>query len=196
MNSKCTGPLAIQSLPSENVTFRTHHVLRKRHGKEQSNSRINKVPNSIRIIIIIPARESQIRSIKEGKQPPLLDNLQDPLPIIPRRINPRRIVRTRMQQNDTPFLCSPQIRQHPLDVQSNRLGVVVAILLDFEVARVKNTIVVGPRGRRDVDCLFMPKAFQKVAADAEATGPRERLDGCDAVGLDGCAVVAKGETGD
>ena len=42
----------------------------------------------------------------------------------------------------------------------------------------------------------MPEAFQKVAPDAEGSGPREGLDDCDAVGLDGWAFLAKDEVGD
>ena len=55
--------------------------------------------------------------------------------------------------------------------------------------------MIGPCGGGEVDCLLVPEAFEKVTTDTEGASARERLDSCNAVGLDCRTVLAKDEAG-
>lgn len=89
---------------------------------------LHKIPHSPRIFVQVPTRKSLVCTIKERIVLFLFHQPRNLLPLLRCRINPRRIVRTRMKEENRLLRRLIQSARESRKVQPNRLGVIVRIL--------------------------------------------------------------------
>ena len=85
-------------------------------------------------------------------------------------VDPRGVVRARVQQHDRAALRAPQILLHALEIEALRFGVVVAVGLDGEATLREDLVVVAPGGLADVDGLGGVEVGQELGTDAQRAG--------------------------
>lgn len=81
------------------------HILSERLGKSDLMAILDKQTNSVGVAVSRTRSEALVRHIEEGEEFLLLDNLGDGGPLFGGRINPGRVVCTRVQEDDCALGC-------------------------------------------------------------------------------------------
>lgn len=105
----------------------------------------------------------------------LLDELGELLPLLGGGVDTGGVVGTGMEENDRSLGHGLDVLLHGLKVETNSLGVKVAVLLCLEAGTLGDGVVVAPGGVGDVDGLAGVVLGKELHADAEGTGSREGL---------------------
>jgi hypothetical protein len=170
------------------------HVLGK--GLAQSNvvALLNEVADSESILVGVTASKTLVGHVEEGKVLLLLDDIGDLLPLLLGGIYTSRVVGAGVEKEDTAVRGSLDVSNHTLEVETDSLLVVVAVLLDLKTGVVEDSLVVSPRRLRDVDLLLAREELgEESSSDTKSTGTRDGLGDGDAV--QGGAVGAVGQLG-
>lgn len=137
---------------------------------------LDKMPHRKGVLVDVAACEALVRHVKEGKVSSILDCLRDLLPLLERRVDSRRIMRTCVEQEHASLGCSFNIAHHPFKVEANRLLIVVSVLLHLKAGILEHSRMVRPGGCRDVDLLGARiEAREEGAADAKRARTRDGL---------------------
>ena len=156
----------------------------------------DKVPDRESVPVGVTARETLVGHVKEGEVLLLLHDVADFLPLLLRRVDTGRVVRTGVQEDDGLVRCSLDVCNHAFKVQADSLLVVVLVLLHFQPGVLEDGRVVPPRRGGQVDGLGVRVvAREEGSTDAEGTCSRDGLGDGDAVLGDRLAVSAVGELG-
>lgn len=75
--------------------------------------------------------------------PPLEEDIGDGLPLILGRIYTSGVVRARMEQEHRALGCTLQGADEPIEIQTNGLGVVVAVIHRLDSDITENRVVIG-----------------------------------------------------
>ena len=92
----------------------------------------NKMPNWKGIPVCITTGEALVGHIKEWVVLLLLQCVTDFSPLSFRRINASWVMGAGMEENDAALGSRLDIRNHAIEIQSNRLLVVVSVFFDLE----------------------------------------------------------------
>src|SRR5436305_9119088 len=130
-----------------------HHVFSEALSKGNAMAFLDEVSHRKRILICVSACKTLVCHIKERIMLLLLDNVADLLPLLLGRINPSRIMSAGVQQYDRLLGSGFEISDHAIEVQPNRVLVVVPVLLHLQARVLEDSIVVRPTRGRDVDGL-------------------------------------------
>lgn len=152
---------------------------------------LDKVSHGESILVGVATRKTLVRHIKKGKVALGLDGLADLLPLLLGGVDAGRVVGAGMEQKHAALGGGFDVGQHALEIQTDGLLVVVAVLLDLETRIAEDGLVVGPRRRRDVDGLLAGvPARQEGGGDAQGAGARDGLG--DDETLEGGGALAVG----
>lgn len=162
----------------------TYHILGETLAQSNVMTLLDKVPRSKSITIGIPTSETLVRHIEKGKVLLLLDHIADLAPLLLGRVDTGRVMRTRMEHDDTVLRSSLDIGHETLKVQANGVLVVVTVRLDLETGILENGTVVGPAGRGDIDFLGVG-----IETGEECTGNSQSSRARDGLGYDETAIV-------
>lgn len=160
----------------------THHVLGE--GLAQSNlmALFNEVADSESVLVSVAAGEALVGHIKEGEMTLLLHNVGNLFPLFRSRIDTCRVVGASVEEEDAALGGCLDIANHALKVETDRILVVVAVLLNFEARVTEDGLVVGPGRGRDVDLLVSRKeSLEESGANAQGTSARNGLSNGDAI---------------
>lgn len=152
------------------ITGGTYHVLGE--GLTQSNlmALLNKVAYSKGILVSVTTGEALVGHIKEGEMTLRLHNVGNLFPLFGSRIDTCRVVGASVEEEDAALGGSLDIANHALKVETNRILVIVAVLLNLEARVTEDSLVVGPRRDRDVDLLLARKeSLEESGANAQGT---------------------------
>lgn len=126
----------------------------------------------------------------------LLDRISDGPPLVFGGVNAGRVVGACMQENDASFGHSLDVGNHAIEVQTNGVLVVVAVLLDLQARIIEDGLVVRPAGRGDVDGLRAGvEALQESTSNPKSTSSGDGLGDSDPVFLDRRRVRAVRQQG-
>lgn len=142
----------------------------------------DKMPDGECILVGVPTGEALVCHIKERIMLPLLQHVADLSPLCFRRVDSSRVVRASVQQDHATFWSGFKILNHTIEVQTNRIFVVVSILLDLESGVLKDSIVIRParRGYVDLLCAWI-EPFEESSTNAQSSGTRYGLGDGNAV---------------
>lgn len=155
---------------------------------------LNEVTDSESILISVAAGEALVGHIEESEVALVLDNGGDLLPLLGGGINTGGVVSTGVEEEDAALGSSLEVSSQTLEVKTNGLLVVVAVLLNLEAGVGEDGLVVGPRGGRDVDLLSTGvELLEEGGTNSQSTGSGDGLGDGDAV--EGGRVSAVGELG-
>lgn len=128
-------------------------VLCIRLCNEQLETLGNEVTDGPGIVFETPGRKALVGCIEEGEERSTLHECGNLLPLISRWVYTRRIVSTRVQEDDATFGSLFESIDHALKVEALGLGgkVRVCVYWDFDIG--EDLVVVGPRGRGEIDGL-------------------------------------------
>lgn len=175
-------------------SFKTYHVLGEGLAQSDVVALLNEVADSKSILVGVTAGKTLVGHVEEGKVLLLLDDIRDLLPLLLGGINTSRVVGASVEKEDTALRGSLDVSNHTLEVETDGLLVVVAVLLDLKTGVVEDGFVVGPRRLRDVDLLLTREELgEESSSNTESTGTRDGLGDGDAV--QGGAVGAVGQLG-
>ena len=178
-NMKSTNSFSVES-----------DVFCKRLWDNHLESFLDEVSDGPSILFEVTGGESLISRIEEGNQRILLHHSTDLLPLLLRRINTSRVVRTCMQQHNWPRHSSLQKLDHGLKVESLGLGVIVWILNPLQSCVLDDVLVVEPGGVRDVHPAGEVLA-EEGETEAQGAGTWDSLASGDAALFDGDAIGAE-----
>lgn len=137
---------------------------------------LNEMANGESVRVSVATGKALVSHVEESKVAMLLDHFGDLLPLLSGRVNTRRVMGACVQEEDTPLGSSLDIGNHTLEVESNRVLVVVAVLLDLKTGVTENSFVVGPGWCRDIDLLVSgEESLEESGAEAQGTSARDGL---------------------
>ena len=117
--------------------------------------------------------------VEQRQMLPRPDNLLQLSPLLLRRVNPRRVLRTHVQQHYTPLGRLFNVLLHALKVQADGVLVEVAVPHDLETGLLSDGQVGAPGGVGKVDGLgAWVVVREKGGSYAEGTGARDGLGDC------------------
>lgn len=172
----------------------TYHVLGERLGKAGLVALLNEVAERKGVLVGVAGSEALVGHVEEGVVTALLDCVADLLPLRLGGVNTGRVVRASVQQNDAALGHLLDVLNHAIEVETDGVLVVVAVLLDLEAAVGEDGLVVGPRRGRDVDGLRAGvMTLEEGTAYPEGAGAGDALSDDNAALVDGSAVGTVGE---
>lgn len=131
-----------------------------------------------RIVVKRAGVETQVCGIEDGKETLLCDDVRDTLPLSPRGVASRRIMRARVEHNSRVWLRRAERLREGLKVEGS--GLVVGDLLDVEADVPELGVMNGPGRVGDVDCVDgLVNLSEGEPDDEEGARAREGLAGCD-----------------
>ena len=103
-----------------------------------------------------------------------LERRNHQLPLLDRRIDPRRVVRTRVEEDGGAIRCGLEVGKHAFKVEAEPCGVPVAVGFGLKPRIAEDGVVVAPRRAGDVDrCALADEARVELADEAKCTRARE-----------------------
>ena len=172
--------------------FKTYHVLGERLAKSNVVALLNEMANCESVLVSVTTGKSLVSHVEKGKVALVLDNIGDLLPLLLAGVNTSGIVSTCVEKEDTAVGSRLDVGDQTLEIESDGLLVIVAILLNLEAGVVENSLVISPRRLRNVDLLLAREELGKEGgADTEGTGARDGL--CDSDAVQGGVVGTIGQ---
>lgn len=170
------------------------HVLGERLRQRQTVALLDEQPHRVRVLVRVTAREPLVRHVEERVMALLLEQLADLLPLLLCRVDSSRVVGARVQEDERVFGCGLEVGDQSVKVQSDRVLVVVFVLLDFETRVEEDGLVVGPRRSGDVDGLCVRvESLEERTTYPQGTGAGDGLCDGDAVFFERLAVWSVGQ---
>ena len=146
----------------------------------------NKVPDWESISVRITAREALICHVEEWEVLLLLDDIAELTPLLLSRVDTSRVVRASVKEHDTTIRDLLQVLNHTLEVESDCILVVVAVLLHLQTGVLEDRRMVRPAGVWDVDGLVAgEETVEEGTSYPESARTGDGLSDGDAVLLDG-----------
>lgn len=105
---------------------------------------LDEVTHGVGILVSITGCEPLVRHIEEREVAAVLDGIGDGPPLFGSRVNTSRVVRTCVQEEDTALWGILDICEKSVNVESDRLLVVVPVLLHIQPGVLEDSSVVGP----------------------------------------------------
>ncbi len=115
----------------------------------------------------------------------------DGLPLLLGRIHASGVVRTGVEEHHGAAGSLAEVLEHAVEVKVASLGVPVTVRSRLEVSVLGDGEVVAPSRVGVEHGGLVQEAAEEVSAHAEGTSTRERLDGSNALLLDGRGVLAE-----
>jgi hypothetical protein len=176
--------------------FRTHHVLGKGLAQSDVVALLDEVTGSKGILVGVTAGKALVGHIEEGEVALLLHDIADLAPLVLGGVNTGRVVGTGVQQDDAVLGGSLDIGKQTVEVQTNGVLVVVAVLLDLEARVLEDGVVVGPAGVGKIDLLRVGvELLEESTTNSQGTGSGDGLGDDEAVLLQNGRVGAVGQLG-
>jgi hypothetical protein len=148
------------------------------------------------IFVSVARSEALVGHVEEREVALLLDNFGDLLPLLWGRVNTCGVVGAGVQQHDAVVGSGLQVCNHAIEVEADGVLVVVLVLLDLKTRVTEDSLVVGPRGRRNVDSFGMRiVSLEEGTANSQSSCARNGLCDGDAIFLDGSRVMTVSEDG-
>lgn len=155
---------------------------------------LDEVSRRKRITVSVAAGKALVGHIEEGEVALLLDNVADLTPLVLGWVHTSRVVSASVQQDDAVRRSGLEVLDHALEVEANRVLVVVPVLVYFEAGVLEDRIVVGPARGREIDLLGVRiEALEESTAYSQGTGAGNGLGDNKAVFLDGGRVGSVGK---
>lgn len=152
----------------------------------------NKVADSEGVLVGIAAGEALVGHVNESKVTLLLDEGRNFLPLLGGRVDARGVVGAGVEEKDAASGRGLDVGHHALKVEANGILVVVAVLPDGKTGVGEDGLVVGPRGRGNVNILVaLVETLEESGTDTQGTGAGDGLSDSDAV--EGWGVGGVGE---
>lgn len=137
---------------------------------------LHEVTRGERITVRVSTGKALVRHVEEGKVALLLHDVADLTPLVLSRVNTGRVVRAGVKHDDAVVGGSLDVCNQTLEVETDGVLVVVAVLLHLQTGVLEHSVVVGPAGGREVDLLSVGvKALQESTANPQSTGTRNGL---------------------
>ena len=154
----------------------THHVLGETLAQRNVVTLLHEVTRGERITVRVSTGEALVRHVEEGKVALLLHDIANLAPLVLSRVNTGRVVRAGVEHDDAVVGGSLDVCNQTLEVETNGVLVVVAVLLHLQTGVLENSVVVGPAGGREVDLLSVRvETLQESTANSQRTGTRNGL---------------------
>lgn len=161
------------------------HVLGKALGKHHPVTLLDEMSDSKGILVGVSTGKALVCHIEEGVMLLLLDHVTYLSPLLFRRIDASRIVRTSVQQDDRVLGSSLEILDHSIKVETNGVLVVVSVFRHLKTRILEDGVVVRPARRGNVDLLAARiETFKERAAYSKGTSTRDGLCDGDAIFFD------------
>lgn len=171
-----------------------YHVLGKRLREADVVALLDKVPHGKGVLVDVAAGEALVGHVEEAVVALRLHGGLDLLPLLGRGVDAGRVVRAGVEQEHAALGRGLDVGEQTLEVEADRVLVVVPVLLDLHAGVLEDGGVVGPRRVRDVDLLGSGvEALEEGGADAQ--GARAGYGLGDDEAVEGGAVLAVGQHG-
>lgn len=156
----------------------------------------NEVAGGKGILVSVTTGKALVGHVEESEVALLLHDIADLAPLGLGRVNTGGVVGTGVEQDDAVLGGCLDVLDQALEVQTNGVLVIVAVLLDLEAGVLEDGVVVGPAGVGQVDLLRAGvEALEEGTANAEGTGTGDGLGDDEAVVLDDGGAGAVGQLG-
>jgi hypothetical protein len=182
------GVLANKREGTDTLTVQTH-VLGE--GLAQSNvvALLDEVAGSEGILVSVTAGETLVGHVEEGEVVLLLHDIADLAPLVLGRVDTSGVVGASVEQDNALLGGGLDVSDQTLEVETDGLLVVVAVLSDLETGVREDSLVVGPAGVGEVDLLgARVELLEESTSNAEGTSAGDGLGDDQAVVLDGGGV--------
>jgi hypothetical protein len=174
----------------------TYHVLSETLAQSDVVALSNEVAGGKGILVSVTAGKALVGHVEESEVALRLHDIADLAPLGLGGVNTGGVVSTGVQQNNAALGGGLDVLDEALEVQTNGVLVVVAVLLDLEARVLENGVVVGPARVRQVDLLrARVEALEESTANAESTGSGDGLGDDEAVILDNGGAGTIGQLG-
>ena len=178
-------------------TFRylySYHVLGETLAEGNVVALAHEMPGGKSILVSIAASEALVGHIEEGKVALLLHHIADLAPLLLGGVDTGGVVGASVEKDDAVLRGGLDVGNQTLEVETNGVLVVVAVLLNLQTGVLEDSVVVGPARVREVDLLRMRvEALEESTTDSQGTGTRNGLGDDEAVLLNGRGVLAIGQ---
>lgn len=142
------------------------------------------VANRSRVARRVTRGEALVRAVKERNVVLRLHHVRNLLPLLDRRVHARRVVRTRVEQEERALWCTLEVADEPREVETARRRLVVRVLADFETRVLHDRDVVAPRRVRHVDRRALAKELgEELTRETNTARARDRLCSQDAAAI-------------
>lgn len=170
------------------------HVLGKRLGQAGVVALLDKVAQCKGILVGVTAGEALVGHVEEDIVVTSLDGSLDCLPLFGSGVDTGRVVGAGVEEEHAALGSGVDVVDHTVKVQTNRVLVVVAVLLDLQTRVLEDGSVVGPGRGGNVNLLVagVPTG-EEFTTDPQGTGAGDGL--CDDQAVEGGAVLAVGQLG-
>jgi hypothetical protein len=189
------GVLADKREGTDTLAVQTH-VLGEGLAQSDVVALLDEVTGSEGILVSVTAGKALVGHVEEGEVVLLLHDIADLAPLGLGRVDTGGVVGAGVEQDDALLGGGLDVGDQTLEVETDGLLVVVAVLGDLETGVGEDSLVVGPTGVGEVDLLrARVELLEESASNAEGTGAGDGLGDDKAVVLDGRGVGAVGELG-
>jgi hypothetical protein len=137
------GRLADDREGTDTLAVETH-VLGKGLGQDWTKTLLDEVAESKGILGRVTTGEALVSHVEEGEVVASLDSLSNLHPLLLGGVYTSRVVGTSVEQDNAVLGHGLDIGYHSVKVETNRVLVVVAVLLDLEARVLEDSVVVGP----------------------------------------------------
>lgn len=154
----------------------THHVLGETLAQGNVVTLLHKVARCKSIPVSVTTGKALVGHVKESKVTLLLHDIADLAPLVLGGVNTSRVVSASVEHDDAVVGGGLDVCNQTLEVESDGVLVVVAVLLYLQTGVLKHSVVVGPAGGRDVDFFSVRvEALQESTTDSQGTSTRDGL---------------------
>lgn len=179
------GVLADEREGTDTLTVETH-VLSEGLAQRDVVALLDEVAGSKGILVSVTAGKALVGHVEEGEVVLLLHDIANLAPLSLGGVNTGGVVGTGVQEDDALLGGGLDVGDQTLEVKTNGLLVVVAVLSDLEAGVREDSLVVGPTGVGKVDLLRAGvELLQERTTDTEGTGTGDGLGDDETVVLDG-----------
>lgn len=170
------------------------HILSETLAQSNVVALLHKVTRSESILVSVTAGKTLVGHVEEGKVALLLHDVANLAPLVLSRVNTGRVVSAGVEQDDAILRSSLDVGKQTLEVETDGVLVVVAVLLHLETRVLEDSVVVGPAGGGEVDFLCVRvEALQESTTDSQGTGTRDGLGDNETVVLEDGRIGTVGE---
>ncbi|MNX99130.1 hypothetical protein D3C86_1315630 [compost metagenome] len=142
-------------------------------------------------VVVEPRAKALVGHVHEGQQLARLEHRDDLAPLVLVQVHTGRVVAAGVQQHDATLRNGFDGRQHGVELQAARGGVVVRVRIHLEAGALEDHAVVLPARVADPHLRGGEVALQEVGTHAQRAGAAQRLQRGDAAFGAGGAVFAK-----
>lgn len=187
------GRLADKGESTNTLTIETH-VLGETLAQGNVVALFHKVARSEGILVSVSAGKALVGHVEEGKVALLLHDVANLAPLVLSRVNTGRIVSAGMEQDNAVLGSGLDVGNQALEVETDGVLVVVAVLLHLDTGVLEDSVVVGPAGGGEVDLLRVRvEALQESTTNSQGTSAGNGLGDNETIVLQDGRVGTVGE---